>query len=84
MNEYRFYIFSWTWIFWKIFLTNFMIIPLDSIKYYKHFDLHIDYISIYIRRIKLENIFKMHIIDSRTQWDDGYANKMSTIVIKNR
>lgn len=45
----------------------FMIIPLDSIKYYKHFDLHIDYISIYIRRIKLENIFKMHIIDSRTQ-----------------
>lgn len=61
-----------------------MIIPLDSIKYYKHFDLHIDYISIYIRRIKLENIFKMHIIDSRTQWDDGYANEMSTIVIKNR
>lgn len=30
MNEYRFYIFPCTWIFWKIFLTNFMINPLDN------------------------------------------------------
>lgn len=43
-----------------------MINPLDNTILLYFFDLCIDYISIYIRRIELENIFKIHI-----KWDDG-------------
>lgn len=28
-------------------------------------------VSIYIRRMELENIFKMHITDSHIKWDDS-------------